>query len=188
MTTTYSTTQRHHLDIAMLLATDPREADDWARFCQTLYADHAMHGFISQNRVRVALSDRHGLTIRPRTYSSYWLRAQRGKKSGPGLHEPFIEADGWEVCATSTSGNNGRPLRRYRWIGADAMTAREELIEVMARGMAEAFGLDPDRECDGVPEWAEFRPDARAAVAEVEARYSIRDLGELIARSRGTCP
>lgn len=126
MTTTYSTAQQHHLDIAMLLATDPREADDWARFCQTLYADHAMHGFISQNRVRVALSNKHGLTIRPRTYSSYWLRAQRGKKSGPGQHEPFIEVEGWEICATSTSGNNGRPLRRYRWIGPSPTPGRTE--------------------------------------------------------------
>lgn len=117
MTTTYAEAQQHHLDIAMLLASDPRAADDWSRFVQTLYADHVMHGYISQNRVRVALSNEYGLTIGPRSYSAMWLRARRGKASGLNQHERLIEQLGYETCETSRSGNNGKPSRTYRWIG-----------------------------------------------------------------------
>ena len=114
---TTATTQSHHLDIAMLLASDPRSADDWARFVQTLYADWQVHGRISQNRVRVALSNGHGLTIEPRAYSGMWLRARRGKKSGADQHERLIEQTGYEVCQTSHSGNNGKLIPFYAWIG-----------------------------------------------------------------------
>lgn len=117
MSTTYEAAQQHHLDIAMLLATDPRTIDDWTRFVQTLYADQLMHDYISQNRVRVALSNEHGLTIGPRAYSGMWLRARRGKKSGTGQHDRLIVQIGYETCETSRSGNNGKPSRTYRWIG-----------------------------------------------------------------------
>lgn len=109
--------QREHEARAMAAATDWRRAADWALFLDTLYADHLAHGYISQNRVRVALSNEHGLVINPRAYSGMWPRARKGKRSGIDAHGPLIELHGVERCTTSRSGNNHKDLPTYRWIG-----------------------------------------------------------------------
>lgn len=112
--------QAYHQDVAGLIATDPRKASDFERFVDALRADAATHGgCISQNRVRLALSDDDGLVIDPHAYSGMWQRAARGRKTGPEdeRHPPLIRQLGLEDCTTSRSGNNHKPQRTYEWIG-----------------------------------------------------------------------
>lgn len=68
----------------------------------------AHDGLVSVNRVRALLV---GEDIPPRRYSALWAHY-----TGPG--KPMVKADAWETCAGSTSGNDGRPFRLRRWIGA----------------------------------------------------------------------
>lgn len=117
MTTTYAEVQQHHLDIAMLLATDPRRLSDWELFVRTLYADWVTHGQISQDRVRLVLLYADGRTITPSAYSGMWARARKGKKTEPDSHPPLIKTVDWETCTTSLSGNNGKLQRIDEWIG-----------------------------------------------------------------------
>lgn len=116
----YSTAQDTHTDTALLVASDARKIADWHRFVAAVRSDAETHGNrISQNRVRVALSNEHGLMIDPPAYSGMWTRAKKGKKSGPKdqRHPALIKVIGLERCTTSRSGNNHKMLPVYAWIG-----------------------------------------------------------------------
>lgn len=99
-----------------LVSHDWRSEQDWERFehaCRTT-ATPALSDLSSQlvlivdpNLVRSWLSNEYGLMIEPRRYSSFWHRASKGK-------DAFLSPDGWVTNTDKTSGNRGKPLRRYR--------------------------------------------------------------------------
>lgn len=62
-------------------------------------------GEVSVNRVRLLVADQ----IEHHRFSAMWARF-----TGPG--RPMVR-DGWETCAGSSSGNNGKPYPRRRWQG-----------------------------------------------------------------------
>lgn len=79
-----------------------------AAFLAACEADANAHaGLVSVNRVRAALADHD---IPARRYSALW-------QAFTGLSKPMQVTDEWEICAGSSSGNNGRPFRIRRWVG-----------------------------------------------------------------------
>lgn len=74
------------------------------------WAANCNDGYVSVNDVR-HICDRIGANIPPRRYSAMWSRF-----TGPG--RPMIKAPGWEQCAGSRSGNDGRPYPVRLWVGA----------------------------------------------------------------------
>lgn len=65
----------------------------------------ANDGLVSVNRVRLLVAGQ----IEHHRFSGMWSRF-----TGPG--RPMVR-DGWETCEGSTTGNNGKPYPRRRWIG-----------------------------------------------------------------------
>lgn len=81
----------------------------WAAICKD--------GYVSVNDVR-HICDRIGANIPPRRYSAMWSRF-----TGPG--RPMVKAPGWEQCAGSKSGNDGRPYPVRLWVGAGLPSSLE---------------------------------------------------------------
>lgn len=91
--------------------TPPHIADpEYDLFVDAVRHDAYRHGgFVSQNRVRDALSNDNGLTVNPRRYSGFWRRAR---------------LDGWITAPVSTEENRDRRGRNlgkrsnlHRWLG-----------------------------------------------------------------------
>ena len=98
-------------DLLSLVAAGPLAGNDAeVRFLRACEIDAALHGWVSVNRVRAALSNEHGLTIEPRQFSALW-------SANTGRGKAMVKADEWEICEGSTSGNDGRPYRLRRWVG-----------------------------------------------------------------------
>lgn len=97
-------------DLLTLVADADRSTgrDVPALFLAACEADAKAHGgLVSVNRVRAALTD---TDIPPRRYSALWAHyTGRGK--------PMVKTGEWEVCAGSSSGNDGRPFPLRRWVG-----------------------------------------------------------------------
>ena len=103
------------LDQLDLLATDPTPlfADDKARIRAAVLADADTHGgVIDPNRVREALSNKHGLDVRPRLLSATYHHL---RCSGA------ISPDGWTENTDKRGGNAGKPLRLYRLVNREAI-------------------------------------------------------------------
>jgi hypothetical protein len=66
----------------------------------------ANEGRVSVNRVRLLVGDQ----IEHHRFSAMWAH-----HTGPGK---AMRRDGWEVCAGSSSGNDGKPYPRRVWVGA----------------------------------------------------------------------
>jgi hypothetical protein len=97
-------------DLLDLLANDERKADDYDRFILACRADWEQHGHVSVQCVRHSLSNRYGLVIEPRTYSSFWRRAS-------GKDGPLQVTGEWETCTDTRGRNAGRPQMLRRWVG-----------------------------------------------------------------------
>lgn len=100
------------LDLLTAVADDPGPLADRDRRTITaaIMADAMDHdGVVSPNRVRAALSNAHGLTVRPRMLSAtYSALAARG----------VLRSLGWtEVNDDVRGGNAGRPGRQWQWVG-----------------------------------------------------------------------
>jgi hypothetical protein len=64
----------------------------YERFLEVCWWDDHQHGSISCTRVRAELTNNHGLTIHPQTYSQMWARATA--KGGPMI--TLAESDGFQ--------------------------------------------------------------------------------------------
>ncbi|MDR6117231.1 hypothetical protein QE370_000415 [Aeromicrobium sp. SORGH_AS981] len=87
--------------------------DDYQRFVGALMqARRGPLDDISQNDVRPLLTEAtvagRRIAMNPRRYSALWARA---------VSDGFLTVRGFDTCTTSTSGNNGKWQRRYRWAG-----------------------------------------------------------------------
>ena len=101
-------------DLLALVAAGPLAGNDAEeRFLRACEVDAALHGFVSVNRVRAALSNEHGLTIEPHQFSALW-------SANTGRGKAMVKAEGddaWEICKGSPSGNDGKPYRKRKWVG-----------------------------------------------------------------------
>ena len=97
----------HYADTVTLVSTDWHADDDYARFTDAIRAS-VRGGVVSQNAVRLHLLedtvDGPRCSIQHNRYSSLWSRACK---------EGLICRDGYDICTTSPTGNNGRMQRRY---------------------------------------------------------------------------
>jgi hypothetical protein len=84
----------------------------WAAVCND--------GYVSVNDVRTICA-RIGADIPPRQYSAMWSRYT-------GVGRPMITVPGWEMCAGSASGNDGRPYRLRLWVGAGLPRSMEAAL------------------------------------------------------------
>ena len=97
-----------------LVAEDPQADRDYERFLSALGSavDRSHPYYVSQNDVRVLLFedtvDGPRCAINPKRFSGFYSRACK---------EGRITWDGYDICTTSPTGNNGKPQKRYRWIG-----------------------------------------------------------------------
>jgi hypothetical protein len=91
----------------------PLAARDRELIRAAIEADALAHdGIVSPNRVRAALSNEHGLTVRPRMLSAAYSALQAENK---------LRSLGWQGVNDDTrSGNAGRPMRLWQWIGGEA--------------------------------------------------------------------
>ena len=90
----------------------PLGRSHYARFLAACEADALTHnGLVSVNRVRAALTVDDQLQIDPRAFSGMWA-------ASTGHGRPIQRTEGWEMCRGSSSGNDGRPYRLRRWVGA----------------------------------------------------------------------
>jgi len=97
-------------DLLSLVANphSPIGADVPTLFLDACRRDAMAHdGEVSVNRVRALLVD---ADIQPRRYSSLWSQFT-------GRGRPMVKTGGWETCAGSSSGNDGRPFPKRRWVG-----------------------------------------------------------------------
>lgn len=93
-------------------AETPLGRSHYQRFLAACQADAMTHdGLVSVNRVRRALTIDGELQIDPRAFSAMWAHAT-------GRGRPMVKADGWELCQGSASGNDGKPYKLRRWVGA----------------------------------------------------------------------
>ena len=106
---TFAPTSEYDL-LALVADTERATArDDVAAFLAACEQDAAANdGIVSVNRVRDLMADRD---IEHHRYSAFWSRFT-------GRGRPMEKADGWERCEGSESGNDGRPYRLRRWVGA----------------------------------------------------------------------
>lgn len=70
-------------------------------------------GFVSQNRVRKALSNDNGLTVNPRRYSGFWARA----KAQGYLSKSFTEEDNRDKRGR----NLGKKSKIHRWLPGSSL-------------------------------------------------------------------
>ena len=106
----FSTIDEPTQDLLALVADVDRTTgrDVPALFLAACEADAAAHGgLVSVNRVRARLADED---IPPRRYSALWAHYT-------GRDRPMVKTGGWETCAGSGSGNDGRPYPERRWVG-----------------------------------------------------------------------
>jgi hypothetical protein len=97
-------------DLLDLIASDRLHADDSATVVAAIRATAAEHaGVVDPNRVRALLRNEHGSVVTPQVIgATYQALAKAG----------VLVADGWVITEGSTSGNNGRPARRYRLVAS----------------------------------------------------------------------
>lgn len=98
-------------DLLTLVANVPgvvgRDANEL--FLAACKADAERHGgYVSVNRVRGLLASWRA-DIPPRRYSAMWF-------ANTGIGKPMVRLRKWEVCAGSTSGNDGRPFALRLWL------------------------------------------------------------------------
>ena len=89
------------------VATDRVHEDDSAAVesaIRRVAAENA--GRVDMNLVRPLLRNEHGSTVTPQVIGA---TVNALKRAG------HLVDDGWVVTTGSTSGNNGRPARAYRW-------------------------------------------------------------------------
>lgn len=115
---TFAPTDQYDL-LALVADTERATArDDVAAFLAACEQDAAAHdGLVSVNRVRALMADRD---IEHHRYSALWAHFT-GK--GRPMVAAFVKTENgpepmWETCKGSQSGNNGRPYRLRRWVGA----------------------------------------------------------------------
>ena len=98
-------------DIITAVAETPAHLADpeFELFIDACREDAYKHGgFVSQNRVRAALSNDAGLTVNPRRYSGFWGRAKReGYLSRSFTKEPNLDSKGR---------NLGKESKIHRWL------------------------------------------------------------------------
>lgn len=97
--------------VAAVAETPPHLADpEYVLFVDALRADaHSHGGFVSQNRVRKAMSNDHGLSINPRRYSAFWPKACKA-----GLLQFLYEEDNKDKAGR----NLGKKSKVFRWVVA----------------------------------------------------------------------
>ena len=102
------------LDQLDLLATEPTPlfADDKARIRAAILTEADTHaGVIDPNRVRDALSNEHGLDVRPRLLSATYHHLRCSGALTPGE---------WTVNTDRRGGNAGKPIRLYVLVDREA--------------------------------------------------------------------
>lgn len=102
-------------DVVTAVAETPAHVADpeFELFVDALRADALAHGgYVSQNRVRKAMSNDGGLSINPRRYSSFWPRAVR---------EGYLDKRFGEEPNRDKKGRNlGKKSKVRRWTGGAA--------------------------------------------------------------------
>ena len=89
-----------------VIAGDPAHAEDRRRVVAAIVADaDANGGVVDPNRVRVALTNDHGIDVTPQVLSATYSALRCAGA---------IEAIGWGQNTDTRSGNSGKPLRVYR--------------------------------------------------------------------------
>ena len=109
LTIDFEAIDTHYADTVTLVSTDWLQGDeDYATFAAAILDAADADGLVSQNAVRVLLLedtiDGPRCAIEHHRYSSLWSRACK---------EGLICRDGYDICTTSPTGNNGRMQRRY---------------------------------------------------------------------------
>lgn len=103
---------QHTADVLALMRVDPIHDRDRARIIAAILSDAVSHrGMVDPNRVRAALTDRHGdLTVNPPVVGATYHGLAR---------KSVIVPAGW-VVNNDRSGNAGKPARLYRLSSAVA--------------------------------------------------------------------
>jgi hypothetical protein len=93
-----------------LIASDRLHEDDAATVVAAIRATAAEHaGVVNPNRVRALLRNEHGCIVHPNVIGATYNALSR---AGVLVH------DGWVITEGSTSGNDGKPAKRYRLVAA----------------------------------------------------------------------
>lgn len=91
-----------------LIANDPIHGDDADTITAAIRASAAANaGLVDMNDVRARLHNQHGSIVHPPTIGAT-VNALR--RTGA------LVVEGWTVTTGSSTGNNGRPQRSYRWV------------------------------------------------------------------------
>lgn len=98
--------------VETVAATPPHQDNDpeFELFLDACRHDAYTHGgFVSQNRVREAMSNDSGLTVNPRRYSGFWPRARR---------EGYLSKQFTKEENRDRRGRNlGKDSKIHRWLG-----------------------------------------------------------------------
>lgn len=99
-------TTEHVTRLLAVIAGDPLHASDRRRIVVAIVSDAiAHHGRVDPNRVRRALTNKHGRTVYPRVIGATYQALVR---SGD------LVFDQWVTNDDARGGNAGRPARAYR--------------------------------------------------------------------------
>ncbi len=92
------------------VSTGAKADPEYALFRDACRHDGYTHGgFVSQNRVRAAMSNEHGLTVNPRRYSGFWRRAQLDRTLSAAVSE--------EPSTDRRGKNLNKKSKIHRWLG-----------------------------------------------------------------------